>query len=233
MMKKKVLKILPLIAIILTLCIGKTHAQRLLIGAKGGINYGSIATNTTYYELKSGSSSGLYFEFIPGSFPLSLALETNYLTYGAEEIEEALIFDEAEILNNYLFNQYYKSTNISFTAIDVPMLIKLNLHLKAGVSASLYGGSSFTYILNANAIQEYEMIIDQTTVSNFDITERVAESAYTGIVGIGGIFDIDPLALTFDVRYRIGLTDLNNYYGKADFKSHSVHVMLGLAYIIE
>ena len=81
MMKKKVLKILPLIAIILTLCIGKTHAQRLLIGAKGGINYGSIATNTTYYELKSGSGYGLYFEFKPGSFPLSLALESNYLHF--------------------------------------------------------------------------------------------------------------------------------------------------------
>ena len=93
-MRKKVLFILPLFAIILTLSIGKTHAQKFIVGAKGGLNFSNIATNSTYYDLRTGYSAGLSFEFKPiGSLPISVALEGHYLTYGANKIEKRLLFD--------------------------------------------------------------------------------------------------------------------------------------------
>lgn len=231
MMRKKVLLILPLFAIILTLSIGKTHAQDLLVGAKVGLNFSNIATNSTHYNLRTGNNTGIFAEFQPIlSLPISVALEVHYLTYGANKIEKRLLFDENEIFDDYWFNKYYKKTNLRFKTIDIPLLIKFHIPIMDKFSPTIYVGSSFTYIIKADAIREYEIVVDQTSENKYEITERVAESAFTGIVGLGSKIDMSPIVITFDVRYRKGFTDLNNYTGKADFKSHSVHVMLGVAY---
>lgn len=231
MMRKKVLFILPLFAIILTLSIGKTHAQKFIVGAKGGLNFSNIATNSTHYDLRAGYNAGLSFEYRPvESLPISVALEAHYLTYGANKIEKRLLFDEEEILDDYWFNEFYKNTNVRFKTFDIPLLVKFHIPVMDKFSPKIYVGSSFTYILMADAIQEYEIVVDQTSENKYEITERIAESAFAGIVGLGGKMDISLIAITFDVRYRMGFTDLNNYVGKANFKSHSMHVMLGVAY---
>ena len=230
-MRKKVLFILPLFAIILTLSIGKTHAQQFVVGAKGGFNYSNIATNSTCYDLRTGYNTGLSFEYKPiGSLPISVVLEGHYLTYGSNKIEKRLLFDEEEILDDYWFNEFYKNTNVRFKTIDIPLLIKFHIPVLNKFSPSIYVGSSFAYIIKADAIQEYEIVVDQTSENEYDITERVAGSAFTGIVGLGSKIDISAIAITLDVRYRMGLTDLNNYVGKANFKSNSVHIMFGVAY---
>ncbi len=231
MMRKKVLFILPLFVIILTLSIGKTHAQKFIVGAKGGLNFSNIATNSTYYDLRAGYNFGLSFEYKPlESLPISVVLEGHYLTYGANKIEKRLLFDEEEILYDYWFNEYYKNTDVRFITIDIPLLIKYPIPFLDKFSPSIYVGSSFTHIIKADAIREYEIVVDQTSENKYEITERVAETAFSGIVGLGGKIDMSPIVITFDIRYRMGFTDLNNYTGKADFKSHSVHVMFGVAY---
>ena len=230
-MRKKVLFILPLFAIILTLSIGKTYAQKFIVGAKGGLNFSNIATNSTFYDLRTGYNAGLSFEYKPiESLPISIALEGHYMTFGANNIEKWLLFDEEEIFDDYWFNEYYKNTNVRFNTIDIPLLIKFHVPIIDKFSPTIYVGSSYTYIIKAYAIQEYEIVIDQTSENKYEITERVAESAFTGIVGLGSKMDISFIAITLDVRYSMGFNDLNNYVGKANFKSHSMHVMLGVAY---
>lgn len=231
MMRKKVLFILPVFTIILALSIGKTQAQKLLVGAKGGLNYSTTATNSTYYDLRSGYNAGLFAEFKPmESLPISFALEVHYLTFGANKIEKGLLFDENEPLYDYWFNQYYKNTNIRFNSIDIPLLVKLNLPIMDKLSPSIYIGSSYTYILKTDAINEYEKNIDQTSENKFDINDRVVESTYSGIIGLGSKIDMSLLVLTIDVRYRMGFGGLNNYLGKTDFNSRSLQVMIGVAY---
>lgn len=213
------------LSFILLIPVKQSKAQNILLGAKAGINQSTIALNyTDIYDFRMGENLGLFAEFQTDALPFNITAEFHYMIFGANNIEQTLIYyADSPILDLSIENSHFY-----FNSFEVPLMVKFNLPFIEALNPQFYVGGAYNYIYTAYTQNEYE----NEEVSDAEITPRIKANDYSGLAGIGGFIDIGDFAITYDVRYRMGFSNLNNVVGYNEFTAHSLQFMVGFGYRI-
>jgi len=185
-----------------------------------GLHLGSSFSGFTHHQevfsqLKSGLAAGLFAELKPVPF-LGISVETDYLMEGAFHVSPYLIYPESSII--YSGGLIYKySSDVTLHNIHIPILVNIRPITGGGVSPTISLGYSFDFFLNANS---HDMIMS-SGISTIPVTDRSFENVSSSfekwnmgpVAGVGINFPGSKFNYSFDVRYKVGLLDINNLAG--------------------
>jgi len=214
-----------------------THAQeqsKLSFGARGGLASGSF---TTINKVSIGSSQpgyqvGAFASFNIKSY-LSVSLEVLFSNTGAVNIDPEYFYSaENDALKNPIIN-----SSIITNQLSIPILISYNIvDAVAGVSPRVYLGGDYSFNMKTNSLNtslnKFNGDIIYTNEFS-DMGNRVASSDYGAIIGAGLDIGSEKIIYTFDLRYRIGLSDINettSSYINSEIKRDVFSIMLGVTY---
>jgi hypothetical protein len=190
------------------------------IGPKAGINLANLSFDP---DLQSGvdKSSRLGFKFGAaaelGFSPMfAVQIEPMYAQKGAE-----LEFD-AQDPNT---GQVIKGTqDLKLAFIEIPILFKVKFSA-GSITPYVFAGPNIGILLSSDIEQE---IAGQTAEA--DIKDQTSSIDFVIDFGAGIGFAVGPgVALTFDARYALGLTDLNDdpQAGNQTIKSSGIQILVG------
>lgn len=208
--------------------------EKMSYGPKVGISLNSFNQNfEKITKCKFGLAGGGFFQFQVLDY-LAASVEVLYIQQGAVDVEPTLIyFPTGFILYDYVNDEPKNvKTNITLHNIDIPVLVNYTLNSNG---VRIFIGGAISTNLKATATNRVfrEMINGPTevTVSKDDVTSRFKYNDYALIVGGGLNFEAGGYDCTLDIRYRAGLTNINNVYSliaPSSFNNSSFVLMLGV-----
>ena len=154
---------------------------------------------------KAGINAGVFVEFKVMDL-LSVSFEPMYLQQGSNKINPQLFYSELSPLLIGL-----DRTNVRLNSISLPLLINVTLP-SDGFQPKVFGGVSIDLYKWAYTYNKHTFTvngIEKTSVTQDNITERVNKSSVSGVLGAGVVKKMDPLILSVDLRYMIGLKNIN------------------------
>jgi len=109
--------------------------------------------------------------------------------------------------------------------LQVPVMVELTLpeFSDEAVMPKLILGGSYGYMFSANELHTAQYIFNDNTFANIpylreDVGSSYVASQFSLIAGFGLEFNTDKRSFSFDVRYRQGLTQLNNVNETLSYK---------------
>ncbi len=117
-----------------------------------------------------------------------------------------------------------KSDDISneYNYFEIPVLVKYKLPLPGKLTPSVYAGPVFSLLLSAES-------------DGNDIKDQLKNNDIGIIIGAGINMDMSSYVLTFDARYNMGLSDINNLDdalpgSEDEFKNSTIMLMAGIGF---
>lgn len=164
--------------------------------------------------MKTGFSGGLFAEFKPIAF-LGVSVDADYLMEGAFHVSPYLIYPYSSV--NYTSGVYKDASDVTLHNIHLPVLINIR-PISGGVSPTVSLGYSFDLILTANA---RDMIMATNGTKAMPVTDRSIENVSSSfekwntgpVAGVGINFPGVKYNYSFDVRYKVGVRNINNPAG--------------------
>jgi hypothetical protein len=145
----------------------------------------------------------------------AIQIELMYAQKGSE-LEGQFFLDE----NGQPVNGKVKF-NAAF--LEIPILLKLKIPTPGALTPYLFAGPDIGILLSSN--QEFEA---PGFSQEIDTKETSSSTDFVLDVGAGLGFGAGPLELMFDVRYALGLSDLNDDpASSAKIKSTGIQIMVG------
>ena len=185
------------------LCLVSTSfCQGVGFGVKGGLNLSSL--NLEDPEASYDSRTGYHLGvFLRGRFD-KVAIQPELLLYTQNGDIESSLFGTAQE---------------SFSYLTVPVILKL--YPVAGLNLQL--GPQFGFLLDGE--RKYDTFLGS---GSEDITEHYDKSDIS--IALGGGYDFD-FGLGIDVRYNLGVKDINNAANGEPVKSRVFMLSLGWNFI--
>jgi len=222
--------------LLITSAFYSVHAQDAYkFGIKAGFLTTSISSPDDTYGLRPGYSIGAFFEYNVLDI-LGVSIEPAFTMKGSNDIDPLTIYDPySPKLYDYLNQQPYsfKQHNLSYSTIELPLLVSYKLKLGGGMDFKVFGGSSIDFILKGThyAIQE-GVTVGESWLGDSgdasDITNRLSAYDVTGIIGLGTDFEVGDIDLSIDLRYQRGFADINNVAGKPNLNSNCFALTVGV-----
>ena len=216
---KKVKLILVFILIILCRInlTAQENSSQFSYGVHLGTSFSGFTHNREVFSLlKSGFTGGLFAEFKPLPY-LGISLEADYLMEGAFHVDPLLVYVSSSV--NYPGGLVYKyASDVTLHNIHFPLLINIR-PITTGVSPTISLGYSFDYFLTVNS---KDMIMASgTSGTSIPIANRSSENVSSSfekwnmgpVAGVGINFPGNKFNISFDVRYKVGLRNINNMSG--------------------
>ncbi len=229
-MKRQYVQLLIVVFLLSGFISSQANAQSLLVGAKAGLNYSSIAKDYfKTYDFRTGSTYGIFGELSLPDLPVSFTVEVHYATIGANNVDPEDIYYDFELEDGRPLSLISES-NLSFKSLEVPVIINYNLPLAEDLHPKLYAGFVYDYILK---IGDNAESINEKPLSYEYIDKRKSVADYGALLGIGGYYDISMLSITYDIRYSMGYSDLLNARNISKLTSHSWQAMVGVGYKLD
>jgi hypothetical protein len=213
---KKGLKKLGFLVAVATICalsLGTTQAQdaakpekktSFLIGVKGGLTVNKFQVSSSRSETENYSGGqALVFGHLNFNSWVGTALEVGFSQSGAARYSSAAT--NGGRLTDYRLSNvqanlltYFKLPVLSQyePKVFIGPSMDANVYATGNVEGTTAGGSPLKYRVDAT--------------NNFKAMD------WAMVVGLGLDFDIKFATLLLDVRYRHGITDINNKYGTGD-----------------
>jgi hypothetical protein len=208
---KYLISILCLAGIIL-LSANKLHAQeKNRFGLKGGFTMYKSIVDFDNYEVNSdsraGFAAGVFAEFRFNEY-VSVQPELLYIQKNSEETDD--LFNGSEMIET------------TFTYIDVPVLLKINVPLERSVSPFIAVGPYIGYLLDAKESQGGETA---------DVKEFLKDINYGLAAGAG----FKLRMFSFEIRYDLGLADISDEVSQSDdlevsYKVKGFAVTVGISF---
>lgn len=115
-----------------------------------------------------------------------------------------------------------------YNYLEIPILVKYNLPFPGALKPNLYTGPSFSILMSAKA---------NAGDGDADIKDYLKSVDYSIIFGAGVMMDMQAYVLTFDARYNLGLTDVNDsitdiYGDNPEIKNSVIMLMAGIGFNI-
>lgn len=196
--------------------IAQDNSSQFSFGVHLGSSYSGFTHNHEVFSLmKSGLATGLFAEFKPFPF-LGFSAGADYLMEGAFHVSPYLIYPAAAITySGGLINK--DASDITLHEISLPLLVNLRPIAGTGISPTLSLGYSFDFILGAKS---RDMIITSGT-SVVPVEKRSYENVSASfekwnmgpVAGVGVNFPGLKLNYALEIRYKVGLRDINNLAG--------------------
>ena len=182
-------------------------------GFKIGLNMskytGSDATNT---KTKSGLVLGGYITYSLSDI-FALQPELQYTMKGAKgefySAEYDITIDLTDKLN-YL---------------EIPILAKFFVNTRSSVKPSFYAGPAISFLMSAKEKGEA-----QGVSAEVDIKDYIKSTDFGLIFGAGTDFLAGSGRITFDIRYEMGLSSIDDVSNAADIKNSNLSLMVGYGF---
>ena len=215
----------------------KTLAQQengLSVGIKSGIASGSFASqnHVKVSSTKNGFHFGVFADY-PLIDLMTVSVELLYTRTGAVDMNPLYFYsDENVVLDNKIVN-----SSITSNIINIPIMASFIVPgINGPVKPRIYIGGDFGYCLSSKSLNTYEVNSGTSTVYlKYDesMGDRLLNFDYGFIAGTGFNIYGDMFNYQFDIRYRMGLRDLNNT--NSDFVNSAIYqnvlsFMFGIAY---
>jgi hypothetical protein len=201
-MKNRLFKIV----ILLILASGYANAQDTAFGLKGGLNLTNLKVSDPQasYDSRAGYHAGIFVRGKVGKVAFQ---------------PELLLYTSSNKVNYYGSSLNSGSVENSFTYLTVPVMIKF--YIVSGLNIQV--GPQFGFLLDGE--QKYNTTLFKGTKDIKD-TYKSTDTA----ISAGGGWDF-PFGLNLDVRYNIGVKDINNVSNGEPAKSRVFLVSVGWNFV--
>jgi Outer membrane protein beta-barrel domain len=216
-LKRSLILSVFLIGVLIT----SANAQ-ISIGAQTGVNLNQFTMPGSTIGVNVGAF-GTY-KFLPF---LTAKLEINYSQEGGGRQNYFLPLNDprlADIAGN-ISQLNYINPYVYIHNLQVPLLVELSLpeFAEASVMPKLILGGSYSYMLSANELHTKQFIFQNGTFADVpylkeDVTSNYVASQFSLIAGMGIQFKGEKRDFSFDIRYRQGITQLNNVTESLSYK---------------
>lgn len=182
------------------LCMGyKELSAQAAFGLKGGLNLANLKVDDPQasYNSRTGYHAGI---FVRGKFS-KVAIQP-----------EVLLFTQSTDLKETVFGDY--KTN--FTYLSIPVMLKF--YVVSGLN--IQAGPQFGFLLDGE--MKGTNLVGQDF--SYDVKDYYKNSDVS--ISLGGGWDF-PFGLSADVRYNIGVQDINDAANGDETKSRVFQVSLG------
>ncbi len=171
---------------------------QVAIGLKGGLNFANVDASSI------GAAYNSRTGYHAGAFVL--------IKFGKIGIQPELIYSKQG--SNIKINTTNFDSNIDY--FNIPIILKL--YTVAGIN--IQAGPQFGFVTGANGpVQDLQ---GNTTLQ--DVKNQLKGSDLSVALGLG--WDA-PFGLTFDARYNLGLTKVNDAASPSDIKNQVIQVSVG------
>lgn len=195
------------------------NAQVFRAGIKGGIN---LAKHTeelqhTDFKYRTGFIGGGFISY--GLTELvSFQSEILYSMKGNTRVIPEQILGQVTIPESKVF------TKLNY--IEIPLLLIIAFDLNSNFRPKILFGPVISFLLTAKSEAESYSGGGGIEVDQKDLWKS---SDYGIIFGVGGDYNIGNNKIVLDIRYNLGLADLNNGVGGGKITSNTISFMLGYA----
>jgi hypothetical protein len=203
-----------------SICIFAQSEKPLSFGAKIGMASSGFTHNyQVFTNDKLGPSVGGFCELRPiDIFGIEFGL--NYVQTGAHHVDPGYFYtvNEINIGSTASINISKVNTDITLHTLNIPLLFNFHPKVSGDVAPKFTLGFQLDWIFSAKAtnwLRYYNTTYNiwQTTeeVQKGDVTSRVKSINYGPVAGCGVEFKSDALTYSIELRYSIGLNDINNF----------------------
>ena len=185
------------------------------LGVKGGIS----STNIAFEE---GGPEGDFKSLMNPVFGAYFSLNLNRVFSLQPEV---YFFKQGGKLEEEYEGSLYK-IEVLLNYIHVPVLAKVHLVKEGTVRPVLFAGPAFSFL--GKAVQKF--YIDGSLEEEEDVKEFLKNSNISAVFGGGLEFYLGKLMLVLDVRYDLGLVDIDAKSETTKAKTKALTVMAGIGF---
>lgn len=179
----------------------------------GGRIGGTFSTITSDYKSisprKFSFMGGLYAQYRILSF-LSIQAEALYVREGGNFMNSNYIYHVSSRNTEYTSKL---NSHLTLHTLEAPVLLRFNIPNSKIIEPNIIIGPSFDFILNATShdlifLQQSKMILQDRTREN--VSSSIEYYNIGAVFGGGFAFKSGKLTYSVDLRYKIGLKNINN-----------------------
>lgn len=216
--------------------IPQSQAQnKILVGVNGSFNVHNLKVEDGAWRSPlMGSSVGIF-----GSYALleklDVGLEVRYhFAQGASDIQPELLYHSNELgLTQSVLNAKIKSMDLSYTSLEVPVLVGFALLQTDNFGLRIFAGPNIEFALTANTIWNLESDRLGKYNGKRAAIDRLETWTIGAVMGLGAYVDVWKLRLNLDLRHSLAFTGLSNMpQGYKNIYPRNFMANLGVAYII-
>jgi hypothetical protein len=217
------------------------YAQDIKYGIKGGFISSCIANEDNWSKPGAGFNVGLFASYYL-SEELGVSFEPAFSRFRTNNIQILDLFSKSspKLSTSYLGDDgiiytneiAYDHHNLSFTTLDLPVLVNFKMNM-GGMGIRFFAGPSLDFILKSKIISYRKEVVtgDQLhyeIASEEDITDRFEYYDFSGVAGIGVDLELEPVDLNIDLSYKQGFKNINNVAEKSPLHLRSINLSVGI-----
>ncbi|MBN2185828.1 MAG: PorT family protein, partial [Candidatus Krumholzibacteriota bacterium] len=188
-----------LAAMILTaLMSGTVCAEGLTFGVKAGMVMASISDAPKMLDTDIDWSTGSRIGMVGGVY-------MNYPVAGSFSFQPELLYVMKGFKADFSGTGYDFDLTGKFNYIELPLIARFAIPLEGAIKPWFCFGPSIGFNMSADFEGKYTMF-DITPNMSADFSEATKKNEFSLIFGGGFEYLLGPGALTFDIRYELGLT---------------------------
>lgn len=182
------------------------------LGVKGGLSMASLKwTDSAALESLTRPVFGVFFAFNLNK-TFAIQPEIYYLTQGGIETFES------EMIAKYVDRYKY---------LHVPVLAKVRLMPDNKLTPIIFAGPAVGLLLSAH----FKYLIDGVEEFDKDIKANLEKTNFSIVFGGGVEYKMDKLMLVLDIRYDLGLANIDGYNDPTDtLKTRAFMFMIGVGF---
>lgn len=223
----KKLLLLALVVLLVGAVSVSTSQVKFCVGPKVGL----IMSNASFdpdigagvtKSSRTGIVGGAAFEVMFSGVPLGIEADLLYMQGGT-------ILESSATIGGATYN-VKQTEKLNF--IQIPVLLKGKFTTKSIVSPYVYVGPALGITASAKELQEVSGAASASQET--DIKDQVTSTDFQLVFGGGAEFNVAPkIGITADIRYGLGLTDLNKSDpGNPSIKSRGLYLMVGAMFYL-
>lgn len=192
-------------------------AQAWYVGAEGGVNISSLDIENEDSDTETGVRIGgvLRYDFAPDGL---IGIQTG-VAYSQKGASQSDVDGEVALELDY---------------IEVPLLLAVNFPTNSSVRPRIYAGPQVAFEASCNLTGTSGTVtvdVDCDTQELEDFGFNTKSTDFSLLFGGGLEVEAGPGVLTFDGRYDLGLTNINDSEGDdTDVKNRNIQLMAGYAF---
>ena len=196
-------KVLLTLSLVLVFALGAT-AQDEMVGLTGkgmkvGANLANLSGDISNNAMKFGFAGGAFITY-KFSPQLGIQPEVLYVMKGTKA-------DEGD-------------GKLKFDYIDIPVLLKYFIPTEGNIKPNIFAGPTVGFLMSAKS--EYG---DESE----DVKDYLKSINVAAAFGAGVEIVMESMAVTFDARYTLGVTNINDE-GDGDLKTGDISILVGFSF---
>jgi hypothetical protein len=215
-------------------------AKPISFGIKvGASSSGFTRDRQVFSDKKLGLACGIFAEYKLMGF-LGVEVSANYVQEGGAHVSPKLVYPVSLLNVNQLVTK--QSSDVLLHTLQVPLILNIRPSVMSeNLCPRISVGYSFDFILNATSKDNVMMTSSPNNILISDRHKENVTSSFSAmnmgpILGLGLDFKSDKHIYLLDVKYKIGMSEINNLgsltttNGERPFSISTLTITIGIVY---